>query len=329
MGLKSSFSQNVMKVDGKKVHLSKNTYLLSDVSSSFPKWIQEHDSFNKKDFGVVIFVKKGEQAELQIDYSKLSSPFKKFIFLEEDSSLFLFENTKSSDLNVETHIFVSNRAKLYKLLCNPHKESTFKTECFLQEESRFFSFDFNMNSTHQSTKVKGVKDQHKTLLQGLNILYEKQQAQQSFETHHQGEAGYGRQRFYNILGGRSRSQIKSKVIIDAPQTDSHQMLKNLILNPYAQAQNKPELEVSNDQVKATHGSTIGQPNPLEIFYMNTRGVSKQRALEFLVQGWVVSAFNVNSEDEEISSDSIDKFLKQAQPIYPFVQQYIRETLAKP
>ena len=88
MGLKSSFSQNVMKVDGKKVHLSKNTYLLSDVSSSFPKWIQEHDSFNKKDFGVVIFVKKGEQAELQIDYSKLSSPFKKFIFLEEDSSLF-------------------------------------------------------------------------------------------------------------------------------------------------------------------------------------------------------------------------------------------------
>ena len=325
MGLKSSFSQNVMKVDGKKVHLSKNTYLLSDVSSSSPKWIQEHDSLNKKDFGVVIFLPKGEKAELQMDYSKLSSPFKKFIFLEEDSSLFLFENIKSSHLNIETHIFVSDRAKLYKLLCSPFEEASLKTKCSLQEESQFLSFDFNMHSTHQSTQVDGVMSKHKTLLQGLNILHEKQQVNQSVQTHHQGEGGYGRQRFYNILGGRSRSQIKSKVIIDAPQTDSHQMLKNLILNPYAQAQNKPELEVSNDQVKATHGSTIGQPNPLEIFYMNTRGVSKEKALEFLVQGWVTSAFNVN-EDEEIISDSTQQFLKQTKPIYPFVQQCIQDIL---
>ncbi len=337
-----SFSKNVIEVCDHQIKLLKDEHIFllqnTPLDSHYGKWIQSQWSKSmedenasleeiKKQIGVVCVLKKGEKKNIQVNYSSShfkSTLIKNFIFLEEFSSLSWFENICSSQFQIETYIHVANQATLQKLVFNL-QDSSLRTLCDLHHKSCLLSFDFNLNSSTQYTKVRGQDSEHLAILQGLNVLHEKQQVRQRIETQHEGEKGYGRQRFYSVLGGKSRSHVHSKVIINAQGTDSHQLLKNLILNPYAQAKNQPELEVSKDQVKASHGSTTGQPNPLEIFYMNTRGVSSKKALEFLVHGWVESVFNLD-EDEDIISDSFENFVQQVQPIYPFIKKHINRML---
>ena len=340
----ASFSKNVIKVHDRQVDLFADPALFLLQSSSFQslnsfyvKWIQSQQGVDNKDLslkdlknqiGIVCLLKKGEKKSIQVNYSSSqlkSSVIKNFIFLEESSSLSWFENIDANNLQIETYIYVADQAQIHKLTLNSQSSSLW-TVCDLHQKSSLFSFDFHLHSSRQYMKVKGHRSEHLAILRGLNLLHEKQQVYQSVETQHEGEDGYGRQNFFNVLTGKSKSHMHSKVIINAQGTNSHQMLKNLVLSPYAQAKNQPELEVSKDQVKATHGATIGQPNPLEIFYMNTRGIPQKKALEFLIQGWVESALNMD-EDEEMISDSLENFIQKVRSIDPLIRNHISRLLS--
>lgn len=95
------------------------------------------------------------------------------------------------------------------------------------------------------------------------------------------------QLYKSILDGQAHSVFNGRVHIrpQAQKASSEQLNNNLLLGSGAEADSKPQLNVHADDVKATHGSTVGQLDVEELFYFLSRGISQERALEMLALGF--------------------------------------------
>jgi Fe-S cluster assembly protein SufD len=94
--------------------------------------------------------------------------------------------------------------------------------------------------------------------------------------------------FYNgILDGHSHGVFHGRIIVhkDAQKTDAKQTNRNLVLSDDAQIDTKPQLEIHADDVKCTHGATIGQIEENALFYLRTRGISEIEARRLLLQAF--------------------------------------------
>jgi len=95
----------------------------------------------------------------------------------------------------------------------------------------------------------------------------------------------GSRQFYNgILGGRSHGVFHGRIIVhkDAQKTDAKQTNRNLLLSDSAQIDTKPQLEIYADDVKCTHGATIGQIEENALFYLRSRGIDESSARRLLL-----------------------------------------------
>jgi Fe-S cluster assembly protein SufD len=94
--------------------------------------------------------------------------------------------------------------------------------------------------------------------------------------------------YYNgILNGRSKGVFHGRILVRqiAQKTDAKQTNKNLLLSDTATADTKPQLEIYADDVKCTHGATVGQLNEESIFYLRARGISAERARRMLIHAF--------------------------------------------
>ena len=99
--------------------------------------------------------------------------------------------------------------------------------------------------------------------------------------------------YKGILGGRARGVFNGKIIVrqDAQKTDAKQTNKALLLSDTAQINTKPQLEIFADDVKCTHGATIGQLDADAMFYLQARGISRADARALLIRGFVGDIVN--------------------------------------
>lgn len=90
--------------------------------------------------------------------------------------------------------------------------------------------------------------------------------------------------YKGILTGKTRGVFNGKVIVrkDAQKTNAYQSNKNIILSNEALVNTKPQLEIFADDVRCTHGATVGQLNEDEIFYLRARGIEEKSARRMLV-----------------------------------------------
>lgn len=94
--------------------------------------------------------------------------------------------------------------------------------------------------------------------------------------------------FYNgILDDRSKGVFHGRIIVheDAQKTDAKQTNRNLLLSDNARIDTKPQLEIYADDVKCTHGATIGQMDENAIFYMQSRGIPEDTAKDILLSAF--------------------------------------------
>ena len=108
--------------------------------------------------------------------------------------------------------------------------------------------------------------------------------------HHESPHTTSAQNFKNVVNDHSRSSVDGTVIVsqDAQQTFSDQLINNLTLSDNAHADNKPNLMIFADDVKCTHGATVGQLDADQLFYLKTRGLSEQVAREILTKSFAES-----------------------------------------
>ena len=124
-------------------------------------------------------------------------------------------------------------------------------------------------------------------LRGLYVAGGAQHVDNRTAIEHARPHGTSRELYKGVLGGRARAVFNGKIVVRkaAQKTDAQQSNKNLMLSRDAEIDSKPQLEILADDVRCSHGTTIGQLEEDELFYLRSRGLKKAVARKLLVHGF--------------------------------------------
>lgn len=124
----------------------------------------------------------------------------------------------------------------------------------------------------------------RTTLDGLYVPRHRQRHDHVVTVDHAASACTSRQRFKGIVGGHARGSFGGRIIVrpGTVATDADQSNHNLLLSSTAQADTRPWLEIFADDVRCTHGATVGRLDDDALFYLRTRGVPLAEARAMLI-----------------------------------------------
>ena len=122
-----------------------------------------------------------------------------------------------------------------------------------------------------------------SLLHGLYVITGQQHVDNHTIIDHARAHCSSRETYKGVLEGKSHGVFNGRIIVrpDAQKTDSKQSNKNLLLSEDAIIDTKPQLEIFADDVKCTHGATVGQIDPEAVFYLRSRGIAAGEAKKLL------------------------------------------------
>ncbi len=125
------------------------------------------------------------------------------------------------------------------------------------------------------------------LLHGLYVISGHQHVDNHTLIDHAKPHCSSREVYKGVLDGHAGGVFNGKIAVrkDAQKTDSKQSNKNLLLSENATINTKPQLEIYADDVKCTHGATIGQIDPEAVFYLRSRGIGLDEARSLLIQAF--------------------------------------------
>lgn len=197
-----------------------------------------------------------------------------------------------------TDIWLADDAKL--LYCKSQDESRKAyhigtTRAWLGRDSQFHTFSLvtggaiTRNNLSISLNAPGAG----AILNGLYAVSEHQHVDNHTCVDHRVANCTSNQLYKGIMVDAARAVFNGKIFVrkDAQQTNAYQLNKNLLLGKESRVDTKPQLEIFANDVKCTHGATIGQLNEDEVFYLQTRAISRSAATKLLVRGFVDDAIN--------------------------------------
>jgi len=120
-----------------------------------------------------------------------------------------------------------------------------------------------------------------------------------------------RQTVKSVLTGRARAVFQGRIEVArvAQKTDGYQMNQALLLSPDAEINSKPELEIYADDVKCSHGATVGALDPEQLFYLRSRGVPVDAARMILVRAFLTDAFEAVAHEglRQVFEDAVEQW----------------------
>ena len=118
---------------------------------------------------------------------------------------------------------------------------------------------------------------------------------------HVGIGGRSRQVVRSVLNGKATGSYLGKVEVarGAQQTNAEQSVKAMLLERGATANCKPELEIFADDVKCAHGASVGELDPMQLFYAESRGLDPAGARALLLEGFVMGLWDTANEKDAI------------------------------
>lgn len=175
------------------------------------------------------------------------------------------------------------------------RQSTLKTVC-VTDGAMTVRTDYRVSLAGENAEA---------LLNGVCLLGDKREAHTHIFIDHQAPNCRSYQLFKNVLNDFSRSSFEGKIMVRqaAQKTEAFQLNNNLLLSDHAHADSKPNLEIFADDVKASHGATVGQLDLEQLFYMKTRGFPEAAAKNLLIYGFaeqVIEMIPLASLRESIS-----------------------------
>jgi Fe-S cluster assembly protein SufD len=123
---------------------------------------------------------------------------------------------------------------------------------------------------------------------GLAIANNAQHLDAHLTLKHQAPACVSEQVFKSIASDKSRTIFNGKVVVEpsGQQAEAHQLSQNLLLSAQAEIDTRPELEIYADDVKCSHGASVGQLDPDALFYLQSRGIHHEEASGMLLQAFI-------------------------------------------
>jgi Fe-S cluster assembly protein SufD len=126
---------------------------------------------------------------------------------------------------------------------------------------------------------------------GAYLLRGEQEATTATVIDHAAPGGTTREVFKGALEDRAHGVFLGRIAVrpGADKTDAHQLNRNLLLGPRAAVDTKPELEILADDVKCSHGATVGDLDEAALFYLRSRGIDEAAARRMLIEAFAADA----------------------------------------
>jgi len=149
------------------------------------------------------------------------------------------------------------------------------------------SFALGARLSRNNIRAKLAGEGLECVLNGLYLTRDEQLADHHMIVEHAQPHCASHEHFNGILDDKSRGVFHGRIYVHpiAQKTDAKQTNKNLLLSDHAGVNTKPQLEIYADDVKCTHGATIGQLNAESIFYLRSRGMSQDTARRMLIHAF--------------------------------------------
>ncbi len=234
--------------------------------------------------------------------NKVISP-RVHVTLEKKSKLTLLET------HVENHALLTNSFVSFKLGEETELQHLYAdfsgaensihfTRSLLGKGSvlKSYSLQKNTNKSHASSVQHESflrEKEAKLVLQGFYYGQGEEKKDFIIKLHHESPKTYSQQLFKGIVRDEAMASFTGsvKVYRDAQKTNSSQLSKTLLLGDSAKMNIRPQLEILADDVKCDHGATIGQLDADELFYLQSRGLSKNHAEEVLFLAFIEEFIN--------------------------------------
>jgi Fe-S cluster assembly protein SufD len=183
--------------------------------------------------------------------------------------------------------------------------------------SRYQGINVGLGATWARTdlSVRFAGEHAECDLQGLYLAGDGQLMDFHLDVEHQLPQCTSRENFKGILYGKGRAVFDGLVRVarDAQQTDAAMTNRNLLLCEGAEVDTKPQLQINADDVKCSHGTTVGQIDPEQLFYLRSRGISRARARRLLCLGFageILDALVPEALREQVT-EQVGRLLEQA------------------
>ena len=219
------------------------------------------------------------------------------IVADENSSATVIENFVSSGdsryfTNAIAEIVVKDGARLEHYRLQRDSKDAFHvstTSAELGRASRYDTTSINLGAQLARHDVSVVMDHEgaETAVDGLYIVGSNQHSDTHSVIDHKQPHCNSHQLYKGILDGNGRAVFNGKIFVreGAQKTDAQQTNKNLLLSDKARVDTKPQLEIFADDVKCAHGAAVGQIDPEELFYLETRGIGPELGRNLLTYGF--------------------------------------------
>lgn len=272
--------------------------------------------------GAMIVIKKNAEVKNPIHiYNFSDGKNRKITFLQRNlfiaqqgskSSLVMSFHALSDDVfltNVATEIFLDNNSTVDLNIFEGEGNNAYLFNAVKVQQnpdSNFSAHTYTMcgRLVRNDLHIDIMGENCNTELNGLYLPDREQHVDNNIFVNHKIGHSQSFQFYRGILDNNATAIFSSKVHIEkfAVKTNANQKNNNILLSKHAKVHSKPQLIIDNDDVAASHGSTVGQLNKEALFYMQSRGISYETA-----QTLLLTAF-ANEISEKIKLDSFRNYI---------------------
>ena len=254
------------------IHVAKSTVIEKPIHIIHITSASENTILNSRN---LIVVEENAQATIVESYEIVDSSAKSF-------------NNTLTEIVVEANAIVDH----YKI--QDEKEfgnSVNATQVIQKKKSVFTTHTFTLSGLLVRNNLNMVLDDEfiESHLNGLYLTNGNQVVDNHTLVDHRKPNCNSNELYKGIIEEKSSATFNGKIYVrkDAQKTNAFQSNKNILLSDDGTINTKPQLEIYADDVKATHGSTIGQIQKEEIFYLQTRGIKKEKAIQLVSEAFVM------------------------------------------
>jgi len=257
-------------------------------------------------------------------------PFHLWARVEKEGRLMLSENTCAEDCEglvfYDRLLQLGEKAEVHSLAReqgSPTSHIFQNTYVSVEKEGLWNNLDLTLPSfwSRHNTTATMVGEKAQSNLFGLYVNDQDYFCDHHTAVEHMRPSTFSNQIYKGVLGGTSEAVFNGKVMISegSSLSNSQQLNKNLLLSEKAEIHTKPELKIYNDDVKAAHGATVGQLNDEQLFYLQSRGLTKEQAWDYLCQSFTGDVFQDFAGDMSWGGslgdfiESVDTSLKTMRP----------------
>lgn len=228
------------------------------------------------------------------------------IILDEKSSATIVEHFYGGEnvfANYVTNIMLKDSAVLHhSVIQNENLKSDHinTVKIIAGNKSEYIGFSLGLGGQVFRRDVDvAIKGEHSNItLSGANLIGENQHMDANLKTVHALKHGKSSQHYKTIIKGNGKGVFQGQIRVErgADFTNAHQLNNALLLSDKAQMNAKPELIIYADEVQCSHGATTGQIDEQALFYLRSRGLSKDEAKRLLIEAFIGEVLNDIKEE---------------------------------